>query len=509
MITPEMRAEMRRLVLREGWKIETVARRFSVHHSVVRRAIRHDAPVPGPAGMVRRASALDDFKPYLVKRLLDLPLLTAVRLHVELVERGCKVGLAQVQRYVAQVRPPRPRKVYLRVEFEPGEQAQVDWGHFGHMRVGQTQRKLSVFSMVMSWSRVLFIDFSFDERMETFCRMHRRALEFMGGVPKRIVYDNLKSVVIDRVGSTIKWNSRFLAFCGHYLFETLAAPVRRPEFKGRVEDSIKYIRSSFFYGRSFTSLADLRAQAADWCRKTANQRIHGTTRERPAERLLVEQPRLRALPAHPFDTDIVIPLVVTKEARVRFDANTYSVPPEYVGHTVHFRADDETVRIITVTGAEIARHPRCWDRHRHTEDPAHIEKLLAQRKAARTPKARERLLAICPSARAYLHELARRKIHLSHEVQKLLRLVDTYGEADVGAAIARAVAERSYGARFVRALCDQARFARGLAEPPEPIVTGNSAADDISVTPHAMESYDALFERKSTTAPDDDPDKNR
>jgi transposase len=496
-----MRAEIRRLVLREGWKVETVARRFGVHHSVVRRALEDAAPTAGAAGVPRRPSALDPFKPYLVKRLIELPLLSAVRLHAEIVERGCTIGIAQLRRYLAQVRPPRPRKVFLCVEFEPGEQAQVDWALFGHMRVGATQRQLSVFSMVLSWSRALFIDFCFDQKMETFCRMHRRALEAFGGVPQRIVYDNLKSVVVDRVGTTIKWNPRFLAFCGHYLFEALAAPVRYPQFKGRVEDSVKYIRSSFFYGRSFASLPDLRAQAAKWCLQTANQRLHGTTRERPAERLLVERPRLRALPPHPFDTDIVLPLVVTKEARVRFDANTYSVPPEYVGQTVHLRADDDTVRILA-GGVEVARHARCWDRHRHIEDPAHLQKLLDQRKAARGPKARERLLAVCPEARAYLHEIARRKIHLSHEVDKLVRLVDTYGEADVGAAIARALFQRTFGARYVRALCDQARFARGQAEPPEPIVTGNPAADDLSVTPHAMESYDALFERESPADPD-------
>jgi transposase len=504
-VTPEVRAEIRRLVLREGWKIETVARRFGVHHSTVRRALRDDLPAVED---VRRPSALDPFKPYIVQRLIELPLLSAVRLHAELRERGSTVGIAQMRRYAALVRPPRLKKVYLRVEFEPGEQAQVDWALFGHMRVGATQRKLSLFSMVLSWSRAIFVDFCFDQRMETFCRMHRRALEFFGGVPKRIVYDNLKSVVVDRVGSTIKFNARFLGFAGHYLFEATAAPVRYPQFKGRVEDSVKYVRQSFFYGRSFGSLADLRAQAREWCLKTANQRLHATTRERPSERLLVEHARLRPLPPHPFDTDVVMPLVVTKEACVRFDANSYSVPPEHVGKTVHLRADDDTVRVI-IDGAEVARHARCWDRRRHIEDPAHLESLLAHRKAARGPKARERLFALCPEARAYLHEVARRKIHLSHEVDKLLRLIDLYGDSDVSLAIARAVADRSFGARFVRALCDQARFARREPEPPDPIVTGNPAADEMTVTPHDMESYDALFERKHDTTDDDDDDKNQ
>lgn len=500
MITAEMRGQMRRLVLLEGWRVETVARRFGVHHSVVRRALRDEPGAVPP----RPASRLDPFKPYIVERLTELPSLSAVRLRAELLEKGLRLGLTQLRRYVAEVRPPRPRRVYLRVEVEPAEQAQVDWGSFGHMRVGSTQRPLSVFAMVLSWSRAIFVDFSFDQQMETFLRMHRRALEFFAGVPRRVVYDNLKSVVLSRIGSTIQFNPRFLALAGHYLFEPTAAPVRYPEFKGRVESIIKYIRQSFFYGRSFSSLDDLRAQAARWRDQVANERIHATTRERPAERLLVERTKLRPLPPRPFDTDLVLPLIVSKEARVRFDTNTYSTPPDVVGKTVILRADDLCVRILC-DATEIARHDRSYDRRRHVEDPAHVEKLLARRQSARGPKRRERLLALCPQARLYLHEVSRRRIHLGHETDKLLRLLDQYGDADLAHAIVQALALKTIGARYIRALCDQARFARGLGEPPEPILTGNPTADDLVVEPHDMETYDALFDDPDRS--DTDPDQ--
>jgi transposase len=489
MITAEMRAQMRRLVLVEGLKIETVARRFGVHHSVVRRSLRDSgSPAPAPP----RPSKLEPWKPYIVKRLTDLPLLTSARLFAELRERGYPGSAKRLRHYVAQVREPRSRKAYLRVEFDQAEQAQVDWGSFGYLRVGTSQRLLSVFSMVLSWSRALFIDFSLDQQMETFCRMHRKALEFFGGVPRRVVYDNLKSVVLHHVGSTVQFNPRFLAFAGHYLFEPTAAPVRYPEFKGRVEASIKFIRHSFFYGRSFSSLEDLRAQAARWRDQVANERIHATTRERPSQRLLIERLRLRALPPHPFETDIVIPLIVSKELRVRFDSNSYSVPPKYVGKTVQLRADDRQLRIIC-DGVEIAAHARCWDKRCHIEDPAHVRELLDRRKAARGPSRRERLVAVCPEARLYLHEVARRRIRLDREFEKLFRLMDLYGEAEVAAAIGKAIVQRSFGARYVRTLCDQARFVRGQSEPPEPVITGNHAADSVTVDPHPMETYDALF----------------
>jgi transposase len=488
MITPEMRMHMRRLVLAEKLPIETVARRFGVHHSTVRRALEDDTQSEQPASK----SIIDPFRPYIVERLTSLPELTASRLLLELRDRGFAGGIAVVRRYVAKVRLPRSRKVYLRIETDPGEQAQVDWGHFGHMRVGGAQRPVSAFSMVLSWSRAMYVDFCFDQQMETFCRMHRRALEFFGGVPRRIVYDNLKSVVLSRAGSVVQFNPRFLAFAGHYVFEPTAAPVRYPEYKGRVEASIKYIRHSFFYGRSFASLDDLRTQAGRWNHDIANQRRHGTTRERPADRLLAERPRLRALPPHPFDTDLVVPVIVSKEARVRLDSNSYSVPYALVGKSVHIRADDHKVRIMH-DGVEVAAHPRCWDRRRHIQNPAHVEELLARRKAARPQSRRETLAAFCPESRLYFQEIARRRIRLDSELSRIFRLIDLYGQTEVAGAIAKAVGQRTFGAKYVRALCDQARFARGLGEPPEPVVTGNREADSLDIEPHDMESYDDLF----------------
>jgi transposase len=496
MITAEIRTQIRRLVLVEGWLIETVARRFGVHHSTVRRALDDE-----PLHREEKPGLLEPFKPYIIDRLTELPDLTGKRLFEELRGRGYQGGVCIVRRYAAQVRHPRARKAYLRVEVEPGEQAQVDWGSFGHFRIGQSQRPVSAFVMVLSWSRAMYVDFSLDQQMETFLRMHCRALEFFGGVPRRILYDNLKSVVLHHIGTTIQFNPRFLHLAGHYLFETLAAPVRYPEAKGKVENGIKFVRQSFFYGRSFSSLEDLRTQAAQWRDQTANVRLHGTTRERPSDRLLVERTRLRALPERAFDCDVVLPCIVSKECRVRLDTNTYSVPHQYVGQTVHVRADDLTVRVLC-EGKEIARHARSWDRRHAIEDPAHIDALLERKKSALAPKRRERLAALGPECRLYLQEIARRRIDLENEIRKLMRLWALYGPEDLARGLGKALATGAFGAGYVHAIIDQDRFARGLPEPPEPVVTGNSAADELVVQPHDLESYDALF---PTTAPDDKP----
>jgi transposase len=488
MITPEIEAEIRRLVLRDGWKIETVARRFGLHHSVVRRAIRTAEEGPPPA----RESGLDPFKPFLVERLAEHPALTSTRLLVLVRERGYHGSVATVRRYVAKIRGPRERKAYLRCETDPGEQAQVDWGSFGQLRVGTTQRPLSCFAMVLGWSRGLFIDFSLDQRLDTFLRMHVRAFEFFGGVPRKVLYDNLKSVVLHHVGSVVQFNPSFLSFAGHLLFEPVAAPVRYPQAKGRVEGAIKYIRHSFFYGRSFRDLADVREQALSWCVETANKRIHATTRERPAERLLIEHSRLHALPEHRFDTDLVVAAVVGKEARVLLDTNAYSVPPSLVGKSVLIRADDTRVRVIDGT-AVVAEHVRSFERRRLVEDPKHVAALIERRPGAQGPRRRDRIASLSTESRLYLQEVSRRRIDLSGEVKKIDRLIAIYGEPDVVAGIAAALAARTFGARYVRTHIDQKRFAAGLGEPPEPVVTGRRDVDEMHVEPHDLGGYDDLF----------------
>lgn len=356
--------------------------------------------------------------------------------------------------------------------------------------------------MLLSWSRSLFVAFALDMRMETFLAMHRRAFEFFGGIPRRILYDNLKSVVLHHAGSTVQFNPRFMDFAGHYLFEAVAAPVRYPEAKGKVESAIKYIRHSFFYGRTFSSLDDLNLQLSGWLEHTANARLHATTRERPAERLLIERTRLRALPAHAYDTDLVDTAVVSKECHISLDSNTYSVAPELVGKTVQVRANAADVRVL-FEGAVVAEHQRCWERRRRIENPEHLAKLLERRPGAQLSRSRDRIAALCPEAPLYLREVARTRTSLKAEIDKLTRLLLRYGAVELSRGIAVALGRRTFGASFVQALMDQARFARGQPEPAEPVLTGNTLADNLVVEPHAMESYDELFGSPPADGTDD------
>jgi hypothetical protein len=166
--------------------------------------------------------------------------------------------------------------------------------------------------------------------------------------------------------------------------------------------------------------------------------------------------------------------------------------PELVGKTVQIRASATEVRVL-FEGKVVAEHERCWERRRHLEKPEHLAKLLERRPGAHLSRSRDRIAALCPEAPLFLRETARRKANLKTEIDKLTRLLSRYGPTELAAGIVAALAQQTFGAAFVQTLMDQARFARGQPEPAEPVLTGNTLADNLVVESHPMESYDDLF----------------
>ena len=229
MIPPEQRAEIRRLYYAEHWRIGTIASTLGVHHDTVRLAIeRFIRP-----GTQVRPSALDPYKPVLLATLEQYPRLRATRLYAMIRERGFAGSAVQVRRWVRTVRPAARAEAYLRLETLPGEQAQVDWGNFGALPVGGGRRLLSCFVLVLSWSRAVYARFALDQTLESFLRGHVEAFAALGGVPRTILYDNLKSVVLDRVGDHIRFHPRVLELAGHYHYAPQPCAPYRANEKGQ------------------------------------------------------------------------------------------------------------------------------------------------------------------------------------------------------------------------------------------------------------------------------------
>ncbi len=194
---------------------------------------------------------LDAFKPFIVATLNDHPRLRGSRLYQMLQNRGYVGGIAQLHRYVRMVRPESSTEGYLALETLPGEQAQVDWAHCGKVRIGAALRPLLLFVMVLSSSRRLFARFFLDARMDHFRRGHIEAFAYFGGVPRELLYDNLKSVVLERVGEHVRFNPQILELASHYCFAPKPCAVYRGNEKGKVERAIQYIRTSFLEARDY------------------------------------------------------------------------------------------------------------------------------------------------------------------------------------------------------------------------------------------------------------------
>jgi transposase len=226
---------------------------------------------------------------------------------------------------------PAPREAFLRLTTFPGEQGQVDWAHFGEVTVGRARRRLSCFVITLSYSRALYLEFFFDQRMESFLRGHIHAFEDWQGIPRVLLYDNLRSVVLERHGDAIHFHPRLVELSAHYHFAARPCQVRAGNQKGRVERVIRYIRESFFAARPFTTLEELNRQALAW----RDREAHGRTWPEGDHRTVLkafadEKPRLLQLPLHRFDSDLLVPVRSGKTIYVRFDLNDYSIPPAAV-----------------------------------------------------------------------------------------------------------------------------------------------------------------------------------
>ena len=497
MIPPERRAEIRRLFYAEHWKIGTIAAELGLHHDTVRAAVDTDRFVRG--GLVR-PSALDRFHAVIRETLTQYPKLRATRLHEMLHVRGYVGSVVQLRRLVARLRPRPAPEAFLRLTSLPGEEGQVDWGHFGHLTIGRARRPVMAFVMVLSHARAVHVEFFLDQAMESFLLGHVRAFEAFGGTPRRLLYDNLKSAILERAGQVVRFNPRLIEFAGHYHFTARPCAPARGNEKGRVERQIRYLRDSFFAARTFGDLADLQRQFLVWRDDIAHQRAHPDDETKTvAEMLAAERPVLVPLPEHPFDPSRVTPVRVEKQPYVRFDGNRYSVPHTLVQKSVTLVVTSELVRVLD-GATEMARHPRCWSKGEVIEDPRHVDALWQQKRAASGHRGRSRLLAAVPRVAELLAALADRNEPLAAQVQALNRLLDEHDLDAVRRAVDEAIARETPRAASVAHLLavDQRESARrpasslALSAALAPALSNRPDIRDLRVLPHALETYDDL-----------------
>jgi transposase len=483
--------EIRRLYFAEHWKVGTIAAELSLHPDAVKRAINAERMTAALRIGGGSPSPLDPFKDFISTTLEQYPRLRSTRLFEMLKARGYAGGVHTVRRYVRKQRPRPKREAFFRVETLPGEQGQVDWAHFGKVKVGTAMRTLSCFVMVLGHSRGMFARFFFDQTTENFLRGHVEAFDALGGVPRTILYDNLKSVVLDRVGDHVRFNPRILDLAGFYHFAPRPCAPYRGNEKGKVERTIHYLRYSFFEGRSFTSLAVLNSELRAWIDSVAHARIQPGQTTTVAHRLSAERPVLMPLPEQTYVCDSTHAVVAKKTPYVRFDLNDYSIPHTHVGLPLSLVSGEHRVRILDGL-FEVANHERSYDRARTIEHPAHLAALEKEKRRARELRGRHRLVDACPQANALLSAAAQRNESLSHYTLALLRLLDRVGPKALSSAIAVALERGSVGAASIEHLLEQERRRNKAVARVAPTIALSERASALRTISQPLSSYDSL-----------------
>ncbi len=483
-------AEIRRLAEIDKVSGRVIARRLHCSRHTVAAALQMQQPPTRAAA--QRASLLDPYLDRIKELLAKYPDLSAVRIREEIARgpQGYTGSVSVLRRYLRRVRPSRGR-VYQEVHYEPAQAMQVDWGECGRVQVGSTTRKVSVFVAVLCYSRLVYIEFTLAQRKAEFYRGLVNALTFFGGSLRNLIFDNLKAAVLNGSGRSACFHPEFLALCGYFCLQPVPCARRDPESKGVVEGSVRYVKHNALAGRAdeLTRFEDYLALAPYWRDQVANPRLHETTRERPSERFEQERTLLRPLPAIAFDTDEVVPAIVSPHARIAFDGNRYSVPPRFVRRPITVRANRDELRLLH-EGHVVAQHARSYERGQLLVLPEHRLAALSLRQRPYQQALEQEFDAWGPEARAFHLGLDSRPVKTGVQVRRLLGLAKLYGRTAVLAAVARAVELATYDAASVENLLLAQRRRQQLPTPTLPTPKRRELIDDIELEPADPALYD-------------------
>ena len=444
----------------EQLTVAQIAHAIALDARTVRRWL--DEPRFRPRLCGARPSKLDPYKAY-IRRLLEHHPYSAAQILNRLREAGYLGGATIVKDYLQRVRPVRA-PAFLTLHFAPGECAQVDWGHYGSVNVGNTRRRLSFFVMVLCYSRLMSLEFTVSQTMEHFLGCHLNAFEFFAArIPARIMVDNLKSAVLQRsIGQPPVFNPRYADFARHHRFEIAPCNVGAGHEKGRVEAGVGYVKKNFLAGLDIPDFRALNPAARHWLDSVANVRIHGETHKRPLDLFALERDQLRPLPELLYDLGAVHTVRASNRFRVTFDTNRYSVPAEYASQRLTLKSYPDRLCIYHHDRL-LARHRRSYERHRDFEHPDHPRALLEQRRKATTQRLLQRFVSLTARADQYYRELEQRRLNPVHHVRKIVALSEIYGAQATARALDDAFHFGAFSSDYITNLLE-AR-ARTLPEP--------------------------------------------
>lgn len=344
----------------DGVSQREIARRLGIGRNTVRRLV--EAAEPPRYSRAPAGSMLDPLEGVLRRLLEEWPEIKAPRVTEVLREdHGYTGSVDLVRKRLAGLRPREVRPAQ-RTGYRPGQVLQVDWGEMPtRPRIAGRERRVYALIATLPYSGAQTAHFSFDLTAESFLEGHVRIFDWLGGVVRECVYDNLRSAVARRDGDQVIWNPRFLALRGHYAFHATACTPATPREKGSVEGGVRYLKTGFWPARRFGSLVEVDEQYTRWRDRVCNRRIHATGRFPVEERLAHEREVLRALPPIGFDFAGARPIRVPLDGYLKLGGNFYRAPVALVHQRVELRFDRDHVWVLS-RGEIVARYERSYDR---------------------------------------------------------------------------------------------------------------------------------------------------
>jgi transposase len=399
-----------------------------------------------------RNSILDPYKDY-IKQRLDKYDLTGTRILREIQERGYTGSYTIVKDFIRLVKGAKPKPAFVRFETPPGEQAQVDWSEFGWLEYNGKRMKLWCFSMVLGYSRTLYVQFTHSQNLVSLGQAHINAFKYFGGVTDTILYDNMTTVALSREKDNINWNSQFIDFANFYGFLPILCRPGRKETKGKVERPYSYIKTSFFDGSEFSSLSDLNEKAMNWLNNIANTRIHGTTGAVPFERLKEEN--LNPLRDGEYVLEHSEMRKSSKDCYISFDGNRYSVPYQYSCRDIMVKLKDEELYVY-YGDIMIATHRLSYQKGQMITDQKHFAGIPRPAYPSGVRAIREVFLSHFPQANPFLDGLVKAKYgNARYHMLQILSLLEDYPQSLVESAIDKASSYGAFGCSFIKNICRQ------------------------------------------------------
>jgi len=472
-----------------GLSLRAIARNLRIGRKTVVKYLEN--PNPGKP-TIKRPSMLDPFKEEIAKMLDMDATVSGQVIRQRLIPLGFDGGKSILNQYLQTIRKQHHnRRAFIRFESRPGEQFQIDWGHFGALEYGKTKRKLYCMAVIECYSRLLYLDFTHSQRQETLHRCLLNAFHFFGGTARELVHDNMLTAVIERDGPLIRYNEAFLNFLRPFQLTPFACNPGQPHEKGKIEKgAIHYIRNSFWPLRSFPDLIDVQNQAIHWRDTVANVRVHRTTGERPVDRFRPES--MRPLPELLPDCRDAAEVRVYSDFCIHFDGNTYTVPPWLIGKHVTAKGDSRTV-CFYFKGKQVASHKRSWERGERVELPEHRE--AARKNVHKHWLSNEVaiLFSLGEEAKTYVERLTTSPHPLKKTVKRLLYLMDEYGAPALIEAMKKALAHHAYGADYIENILYQ-EMTPQRRHPP--LRLNQESLNHIRLQEPSLADYDAFVVRR-------------